>query len=140
MNGLGFIIPDTSTLPTTTQTQAKPKDGSTFNNIASGISNLFNSAAPIVQAVVKPNSPGTPGYNPLLPASSAFNPPAPPAETKTKNNALKYGIIAAATVGGGFLLYKLAKKKKSALGTAGLQPYNGGLGAAKKKRTRKRKK
>ncbi len=135
---LGFIFPDTSTLPTTTQTtQAKPKDGSAFANIANGISSIFNSAAPVVQAVVKPNTPGVPGYS-NLPSSSPLNPPPPPASAPAKSNALKYGIIAVATLGVGALVYKLTKKKKS-LGTTGLQPYNGGLGSAKKK-TRKRKK
>lgn len=138
---LGFIIPDTSTIPTTTTTTtAKPKDGSTFNNIASGIASLFSSAAPIVQAVTKPGN-GAPGYNPLLPPSSAFNPPTPPpAGEVKKSNALKYGIIAVGALGATFLAYKVVTRKKKALSGAGLQLQNGGLGGAKKKRTRKRKK
>ncbi len=140
---LGFI--DLSMLATqpavTPAAPAKPKDGSTFSNFATGISNIFQSAAPIVQAVVKPNTPGAPAYNPSLPQSAAFNTQSsqPPAAA-AKSNTLKYVAIAAAAAGGIFLVYKIATKKKKALSGVGDPSDSFALSGSKKKKSRKRKK
>ncbi len=108
---LGLIVPQYN-VPTT-----PTRDGSTFNNIANGISNLFTSAAPIVQAVV-PNrginpSANTPIYQ--LPSGGGASMPSAPAPEK-KSNMLKYVAIAAVVGVVGFVGYKIATKKKKGLG------------------------
>jgi LPXTG-motif cell wall-anchored protein len=121
---------------------AKPvNDGSKFNAIATSISSIFSSAAPIVQAVI-PNkgiNPGGPGaYNPL-PSSGGALPPAP-LEPKKDNTLLYVGLgIGAAILGaGGFLLLKRKKSK----GVSGLgcpeTEATPALNGVKKSRKRKK--
>ncbi len=143
MNSIGFI--DLSMLATqpavTPATTPKTNDGSKFANISSSIANIFSSAAPVISAIKTSGgvAPGAPAYNASLPQSSAFNTQSS-SPTPAKNNTVKYVLIAAAALGGTFLVYKIATKKKKSLSGVGDPSDSFALSGAKKKRTRKRKK
>lgn len=118
--------------------QTPAKDGTTFQNFASGISNLFNSASSVITSIKNP-APGAPGYNPALP--TAGYPPPPPPESKP--NYLKMGLIGLAAIGLGYGGYKLATRKKKSLSGVSTVGDVSGLGKpakrTRKKRTAKRR-
>jgi len=106
----------TGMLATQTAPAVQPvKDGSKFQNIASGISNLFNSASNVITSVKSP-APGTPGYNPAITNSPGTQPPV--AEV-SKPNYLKMGLVALAVGALGYGGYKLATRKKKSLSGVG---------------------
>lgn len=93
------------------------KDGSKFQNIASGIANLFNSASNVITSVKSP-APGTPGYNPAIVNSPATMAPGT-TTNESKPNYLKMGLIGLAIAGLGYGGYKLATRKKKSLSGVG---------------------
>lgn len=114
------------------------KDGSKFQNIASGISNLFTSASNVISSIKQP-APGTPGYNPAIVNSPATM--APGTTTASKPNYLKMGLIGLAIAGIGYGGYKLAtRKKKSLSGVSGVGAVGAvsGLGKPAKRKRKKR--
>ncbi len=117
------------------------RDGSKFNAIASSISNIFSSAAPIIQAVI-PNRGINPGagvpYYPL-PSSGGMAPPPPPVVEK-KGSVLKIVGIAAGVALLAFGGYKLATRKKKGLSGVGCPEPEKPAALAGVKKAHKRKK